>query len=113
MVVRTQFELMMNVLDAINSGEKKASRIMLHANLSWSQLQKTLESLIDEGHVTPVDVSDLKRGQDKRSSTFYEITSDGQFMLKFLRTANELLALEGTEYSTVTQAQEYSTRASM
>jgi predicted transcriptional regulator len=79
---------MMYVLDAINSGEKKATRIMLHANLSWSQLKKTLESLIEKGHVTSVDVSDLKRGQDKRSNTFYEITSYGRYMLKYLRTAN-------------------------
>ena len=95
---------MMNVLDAINSGEKKASRIMLHANLSWTQLKKTLEQLIDEGHIMMVDVSKLKRGKDKRSSTFYNITSNGQFMLKFLRTANELFALEGTGYSTVTHS---------
>ena len=95
---------MMTVLDAINSGEKKVSRIMLQANLSWSQLKKTLEPLIDEGYITMVDVSELNRGQDKRSSTFYYITSNGQFMLKFLRTANELFALEGTEYSTVTHS---------
>ena len=96
--------MMMYVLDAINSGEKKATRIMLHANLSWSQLKMTLESLIDDDYVTSVDVSDLKRGQDKRSSTFYEITSNGRFMLKFLRTANKLFAYEETEHSTVTNA---------
>jgi predicted transcriptional regulator len=96
--------MMMYILDAINSGEKKATRIMLHANLSWNQLKKTLESLIDEGYVTSVDVSDLKRGQDKRSSTFYEITSNGRFMLKFLRTANKLFAYEATEHSTITRA---------
>ena len=99
MVVRSQHEKMMYVLDAINSGEKKATRIMLHANLSWSQLKKTLESLIDEGHVTSVEVSDLKHGKDKRSSTFYEITSNGRFKLKFLRTANKLFSHSDTRAS--------------
>ena len=82
---------MMNVLDVINSGEKKATRIMLYADLSWSQCNKTLKSLIKKGHVKSVKVSELNRGNDKRSNTFYEITSNGRSILKSLRTANESL----------------------
>ena len=66
---------------------------MLHANLSWGQLNKTLKSLIDAGHVKSIKVSELNHGKDKRSNIFFEITSSGLFMLKFLRTTNELLKL--------------------
>ena len=79
-----------DVLEVISSGEKKLTRIMLYSGLSWSQLKRTLKTLIEKGYVKMVKVSDLKSEKDKRSNNFYKITPSGHSLLKNLKSTLQM-----------------------
>jgi predicted transcriptional regulator len=78
---------MRSVLETINSGETKPSRIMLYANVSWDQLTKVLKTLIEKEYINLKDES--KRSKDKRSSNLYEITKKGRTKLRELTYGKE------------------------
>ena len=85
LVRRSQSELMVNVLETINSGENKPSRIMLYANVSWDQLNKALKALIEKEYIINLKDDILNQSKDKRSKNIYEITQKGRSKLRELK----------------------------
>ena len=83
MVRRSQLEVFFEVLDIINKGTQKPTRIMYRANLSWVAMSKAFEVLLDGGFIH------LKRvGKGKR----YEITEKGRQALTYhLKSTTELI----------------------
>jgi predicted transcriptional regulator len=49
MVRRSRLEIYFDVLKALDKGIYKPTRLMYKANLSWSSLQDTFETLLDGG----------------------------------------------------------------
>lgn len=79
------------MLRVIKGGVQKPTRIMYGANLSWKPLQQVLRSLLDQGLIMEIDVSD---GGDKRTSKHYEITQKGENVLRYFDRARRLIELE-------------------
>ena len=75
----------MEVLDAINKGTRKPTRIMYGTNLSWKPLMKILESLQDQS---------LIKSEKKGSSMIYKITEKGKTVLKYLTRAMKLIEIK-------------------
>ena len=82
---RSKLELYLEVLDAINKGTGKPTRIMYRTNLSWKPLMKILESLQDQS---------LIKSEKKRSSTVYRITDKGKNVLEYLGRALKLIEIK-------------------
>jgi predicted transcriptional regulator len=87
---RSKFQLSIEVLECIKSGEEKPTRIMYNCNLSWKSLKDILENL------TTQDLLDetIIQGK-KRSKRHYEITAKGENVLKYYRMVNGLIEIEG------------------
>jgi predicted transcriptional regulator len=88
---RSKLEIYLDVLRVIKGGVQKPTRIMYGANLSWKPLQQVLRSLLDQGLIMEIDVSD---GGDKRTSKHYEITQKGENVLRYFDRARRLIELE-------------------
>jgi predicted transcriptional regulator len=73
---------MITVLEVIQNGESKPSRIMHSANISWNKLNNVLDSLISQDLVTRRNLKEPRRKQDKRSNIGYYITAKGQNVLR-------------------------------
>jgi predicted transcriptional regulator len=74
MIRRSQLEIYFEVLEIINRGTRKPTRIMYQANLSWVAMSRAFEVLLDG------DFIHLKRhGKGKR----YEITEKGRQALTY------------------------------
>ena len=85
---RSKLEISFDVLNAINTGETKPTRIMYKANLSWSSLQKVMKNLHVQGFI---DMKNLK------NSKRYNITAKGQGALRyFLNATKDLIEVEQT-----------------
>ena len=84
-------EIYLDVLRVIKGGVRKPTRIMYGANLSWKPLQQVLQSLLDQGLIIEIDVSD---GGDKRTTKHYEITQKGENVLRYFDRARRLIELE-------------------
>ena len=80
---RSKLETFIDVLEVIKGGISKPTRIMSRANLSWQPLTRILSSMVNQGFVREIDVSDRKR--DKRSTKVYEITMKGEEVVKYFR----------------------------
>jgi len=88
---RSKLEIYLDVLRVIKGGVRKPTRIMYGANLSWKPLQQVLKSLLDQGLIVEIDVSD---GGDKRTTKHYEITQKGENVLRYFDRARRLIELE-------------------
>lgn len=84
-------EIYLDVLRVIKEGVHKPTRIMYGANLSWKPLQQVLQSLLDQGLIIEIDVSD---GGDRRTTKHYEITQKGENVLRYFDRARRLIELE-------------------
>jgi len=87
---RSKLEIYLDVLRVIKGGVRKPTRIMYGANLSWKPLQQVLQSLLDQGLIVEIDVSD---GGDKRTTKHYEITQKGENVLRYFDRARRLIGL--------------------
>ena len=85
---------MINVLNVIQSGETKPTRIMYGANLSWKICSEILDSLVSQELVETMDTSESIRKRDKRTSTEYKITSKGQNVIKYFNQAKGLINIK-------------------
>lgn len=74
-------EIYFDVLEAIDNGTNKPTRIMYETNLSWTSLLSAFDSLIH---------SDFIRTEKKKSATRYYITEKGRNALSY-----HLMSLEG------------------
>lgn len=79
---RSKLEIIINVLEILQNGESKPSRIMHSANISWNMLNDILDSLISQELVTPIDTKVISRKRDKRSKISYNISPKGQNVLR-------------------------------
>jgi len=87
---RSKFQLSVEVLGQIKKGEKKPTRIMYSANLSWKSLKEILESLVSQGLVEEVVVS----RSSKRAKKRYEITVKGENVLQYYNMVSDLIEIE-------------------
>ena len=74
MTRRSRLEIYFDVLKALDRGVNKPTRLMYKANLSWSSLQDTFETLLDGGFMA-VEIN-LK-------SKRYRITDKGRRALSY------------------------------
>jgi predicted transcriptional regulator len=82
MVRRSTLEITIKVLETLQNGEFKPSRIMHDANISWDKLNEILDFLIKLELVTPFETKKNRRKMDKRSKIGYRITNKGQNVLR-------------------------------
>ena len=74
MLRRSRLEIYFDVLKALDKGIDKPTRVMYKANLSWSSLQDTFETLIDGGFMAVEPTMKSKR---------YRITDKGRRALSY------------------------------
>ncbi len=74
MVRRSRLEIYFDVLKALDRGVDKPTRLMYRANLSWSSLQETFETLLDGGFMAVEKTKKTKR---------YRITDKGRRALSY------------------------------
>lgn len=87
---RSKFQLSVEVLGQIKSGEKKPTRIMYSANLSWKSLKEILQSLVSQGLIEESIVSRTS----KRSKKRYSITPKGENVLQYYNMVSDLIEIE-------------------
>ncbi len=87
---RSKLEIYLNVLQIIKEGTSKPTRIMYGANISWQPLMLSLGSMVNQGLVREIDVSDRGRKWDKRTTKVYEITMKGEQVVRYFKGAKEL-----------------------
>ena len=87
---RSKFQLSVEVLGQIKAGEKKPTRIMYSANLSWKSLKEILESLVSQGLVEENVVSMTS----KRAKRRYRITPKGENVLQYYNMVSDLIEIE-------------------
>lgn len=87
---RSKFQLSVEVLGQIKAGEKKPTRIMYSANLSWKSLKEILESLVSQGLIEENVVS----RSSKRAKKRYDITSKGENVLQYYNMVSDLIEIE-------------------
>jgi len=82
---RSKLELYLEVLDAIDKGTGKPTRIMYRTNLSWKPLMEILGSLQEQSLIT---------SEKKGSSMIFHITEKGKNVLKHLTRAISLIEIK-------------------
>ncbi len=87
---RSKFQLSVEVLGQIKSGEKKPTRIMYSANLSWKSLKEILQSLVSQGLIDESVVSRTSKRAKKR----YRITPKGENVLQYYNMVSDLIEIE-------------------
>lgn len=87
---RSKLEIYLDVLGVIKNGTKKPTRIMYGANLSWKALKQIIQSLVSQGLIREVDAKEIR---DKRTNIYYELTQDGDNVLRYFNRANDLFEL--------------------
>ncbi|MCB2171496.1 hypothetical protein KQH65_02020 [archaeon] len=90
---RSRFDLCLDILAIMCNGETKPTRIMYAANLSWNQLHREFEKLLDSDLIVKIDITNgsQSRKVDKRSKYKYVITPKGRNLVKyFTRDATHL-----------------------
>jgi predicted transcriptional regulator len=71
---RSRLEIYFDILNTINNGEVRPTRIMYKANLSWEVLQEIFETLIKNGFIT----EGINRNHNQ-----YNLTAKGQNALLY------------------------------
>ena len=87
---RSKFQLSVEVLGQIKSGENKPTRIMYSANLSWKSLKEILQSLVSQGLIEENVVS----RSSKRAKKRYRITPKGENVLQYYNMVSDLIEIE-------------------
>jgi predicted transcriptional regulator len=87
---RSKFQLSVEVLSQIKQGERKPTRIMYSANLSWKSLKEILESLVSQGLIE----EELVGRSSKRAKKRYEITDKGENVLEYYNVVSGLIEIE-------------------
>ena len=89
---RGAFEIRMDVLRIVQN-EKKPTRIMYGANLSWRPTQRILGELAEAGLIRVIE--NAYRGEptrkDGRTRYFYELTTKGEKVLREYKHLNRTL----------------------
>jgi len=85
---RSKLEIYLDILRTIKKGENKPTRIMYRTNLSWTPLQKILESMISQDLIKKIE-------KDKRKK--YTVTEKGKNVLRYFE---EMMGLIRIEYET-------------
>lgn len=88
---RSKLEIYLDVLNAINEGIEKPTRIMYESNLSWKILNSTLSNLISQSLIDEFDMSDSR---DKRTNKVYKITQKGEALTRYFHNAEQLLKID-------------------
>jgi len=78
------------VLSQIKQGERKPTRIMYSANLSWKSLKEILDSLVSQGLIE----EELVGRSSKRAKKRYEITDKGENVLEYYSVVSGLIEIE-------------------
>jgi predicted transcriptional regulator len=78
------------VLSQIKQGERKPTRIMYSANLSWKSLKEILDSLVSQGLIE----EELVGRSSKRAKKRYEITDKGENVLEYYNVVSGLIEIE-------------------
>jgi len=87
---RSKFQLSVEVLECIQQGEEKPTRIMYNCNLSWKSLKEILDNLTEQGLLEESVIPGKKRSKRQ-----YEITMKGENVLKYYRMVSGLIEVEG------------------
>jgi predicted transcriptional regulator len=87
---RSKFQLSVEVLECIQEGEEKPTRIMYNCNLSWKSLKEILDNLTEQGLLEETVIPGKKRSKRQ-----YEITLKGENVLKYYRMVSGLIEIEG------------------
>jgi len=80
---RSKLEIYLDVLKAVRSGVDKPTNIMYKCNLAWKPFKRILNSLIENGLLKTVETGTRKT---------YELTEKGRDVLRYLATAETLVA---------------------
>jgi predicted transcriptional regulator len=87
---RSKLEIYIDILEKINKGVIKPTRIMYEANLSWKPLQQILKSLISQELIIESTTED----SDKRTKKAYKLTEKGINVIRYFNKAKELVKNE-------------------
>jgi predicted transcriptional regulator len=79
---RSRLEIYFSVLEVIDSGVEKPTRIMYGSNLSWNTLQQALKVLVNGGFVSV---------EERGKKRLYSITEKGSNALFYYRKSFERL----------------------
>jgi predicted transcriptional regulator len=90
-VRRSQFEIILGVLELIQDGEYKPTRIMRDAHITWSQFKNIIALLVEKEYVTVMDQVSGKKRRDKRTKLVYSITPKGVNVVRYYREIDKLL----------------------
>ena len=83
---RSRLEIYADVLTEIKSGTSLTIKIMYGANLSWTTIKKTLETLTAQGLIEEQTIEG-----SKRTKKIYTLTGKGNNALNYLNKINELM----------------------
>ena len=90
---RTRLEIAIEVLNLINSGTKKPTRIMYGARISWNPLMGILGTLMSKDLIKKHSLENLgKARKDRRTPRYYEITEKGLNVLNYFREVKDVIA---------------------
>jgi predicted transcriptional regulator len=81
---RSKLDLYFEILQAINMGNGRVTRIMREVNMGYKPLKEMLDSLQRQDIVEVLDAVHFK---DKRTSVYYKLTRKGGNIYRYLRTA--------------------------
>ena len=87
---RSRLELHADILETIQGGINKPTRIMYNRGIDWTSLTQLLQSLMDQGFV---DVS-FHDEANKKGRKIYSVTEKGAFFLSYFNKAKDLMELE-------------------
>lgn len=87
---RSKFQLSVEVLNQIKQGERKPTRIMYSANLSWKSLKEILDSLVSQELIE----EELVGRSSKRAKKRYMITEKGENVLQYYNVVSGLIEIE-------------------
>jgi len=88
---RGTFEIKMDVLRIVQN-EKKPTRIMYGANLSWKPTQRILRELAESDLIRAIDANRGERTlKDVRIRYIYELTPKGEKVLREYKHLNRTL----------------------
>ena len=80
---RSRFQITIELLSAISSGEHTPTRLMYLCNMSWGSLKDTLSILETKGYVDNVSNDDKHKN--------YFVTSSGREMLGYYSGLEDLI----------------------
>ena len=81
---RSKLDLYFEILQAINTGNGRVTRIMREVNMGYKPLKEMLDSLQRQDIVEVLDAVHFK---DKRTSIYYKLSRKGENIYRYLRTA--------------------------